>query len=398
MNDANDQIFGHFRQKARAWLAENVPSGDRSASGDEARTFQRALFDAGYAGIAWPVEYGGQGKAQVEAQIFNEEASQYSMPNGPLAIGPSMVGPTILELGTDEQKKTFVRPILTGEHAWCQLFSEPGAGSDLASLSTRAVREGDHWVVSGHKIWTSSAHIADYGWLLVRTDTTVPKHKGLTMLIVDLRAPGVDVRPVRDMTGHAPFNEVHLDSVRIHDSMRVGPVNGGWGVTVRTLTHERLGQSGSRQNRSKGISFKALLERAASLGRADDPIVREALLDIYIGERVNELFNIRLRQEVKAGAEPGSRGSVGKVAGAMHLMRAEAAVPTIIGPSAIAWDVDDPSGNELELGINSAPASSLAGGTNEIQKSIIAERILGLPREPQSDNAMPFNQLRTGSA
>ncbi len=246
-----------FRDRARDWLAANVPESSESGPAAEmvaiAKRFQAALYDAGLAGLTWPAEFGGQGLTEAEQQIFDEEAASYDLPTGVFAIGVGMCGPTLLDLGTAEQKSRYVRPMLRGEEIWCQLFSEPGAGSDVASLQTRAIREkgnseggmgrrvgGGGWVVNGQKVWTSFAQCSDYGALLARTNADQPKHKGLTMFIVDMHAPGVTVRPLRDMTGRAPFNEVHFDDGRLPADAVLGEVDAGWFATVTMLGHERV--------------------------------------------------------------------------------------------------------------------------------------------------------------
>lgn len=285
MTEATSDPLGEYRTAVQTWLQENVSPGDAVPSAEEARQFQSALFDAGYAGITWPKEWGGQGLSQLEAQIFNEESSRHIMPNGPLAIGLHMVGPTILQFGTDKQKSHHIRAILSGEHVWCQLFSEPGAGSDLASLQTRAVEDGDGWIINGHKVWSSSAHIADYGLLLARTDPDAPKHEGLTMFLIDLRQPGVRVRPLRDMTGYAPFNEVYFDNARVSSDGLIGQVNGGWELASATLAHERFAQANTKQNRSRGVTFEALRASAQRVGRSGDPVVRAALVDVWLDRK-----------------------------------------------------------------------------------------------------------------
>lgn len=390
-----------FRTRVRAWLAQNVPENSEDAPTEDllatAKHFQAALYDAGFAGLTWPREFGGQGLSAAEQQIFNDEAAAYDLPTGVFLIGLGMCGPTIVDLGTAEQKTRHVRPLLRGEKIWCQLFSEPGAGSDVASLQTRAVRDGDGWVVNGQKVWTSGAQWSDHGALLARTNPDLPKHKGLTMFLVDMHAAGVTVRPLRDMTGRAPFNEVYFDNVRLPADAVLGEVDAGWFAAVTMLGHERVSIGGSVRRRYDPLAYANLAELARTRGRLDDPLVRDGLAALYTAERALSLFNARLRQEADDGSPPGARGSVAKLAGAELLWQAVQVAGLIAGLDAAAWDPDSPEAEELAVAINATPASSIAGGTNQVQRNIIGERILGLPREPVADRDIPFRDLRVGT-
>ncbi|HVW42865.1 MAG TPA: acyl-CoA dehydrogenase family protein [Amycolatopsis sp.] len=387
-----------FRDKVRHWLAANAPRPGDSPAGDEitvAKRFQAALHDAGLAGLTWPEEFGGQGLTAAEQQIFNEEAGAYDLPTALFTIGLGMCGPTLVDLGTTEQKARYVKPLLRGEEVWCQLFSEPGAGSDVASLQTRAVRDGDEWVVNGQKVWTSGAQFSDFGALLARTNPDVPKHKGITMFIVDMHAPGVTVRPLKDMTGRAPFNEVYFDDVRLPGDAVLGEVDAGWAAAVTMLGHERVSIGGSVRRRYDPLAYAGLADLARRTGRAQDPAVRAELAALHTAERALALFNARLRQEADAGTPPGARGSVAKLAGAELAWRAVSVAGLIAGPGAVAWD--DEEGDHLALALTAAPASRIAGGTDQVQRTIIGERILGLPKEPQVDRDVPFRELRVGT-
>src|SRR5882757_4178176 len=390
-----------YRSTARAWLREHAPGPatglDAAGLLSRAREFQAALYFGGYSGITWPTEAGGRGLGTAEAQAFSDEAAEYDLPTGPFIIGMGMCGPTLVDLGTPEQKARYLPRLLSGEEIWCQLFSEPGAGSDVASLQAKAVRTDDGWVLNGQKVWTTNAQWADYGAVLARTDPGRPKHAGITMFIVDMHAPGVTVRPLRDMSGRAPFNEVYFDDVHLAADSVIGEVNQGWHAAVVMLGHERVSIGASRRPRSNPLEFASLVELARSAGVAGEPGVREKLADLYAHERALELFNVRMRQETAAGNPPGARGSVAKLAGAMLLRRAIETAGEVAGPAAAGWDPEDPKGRELALGINSSPASSIAGGTNEIQRGIIGERILGLPKEPQVDRGVPFRELKVGT-
>jgi alkylation response protein AidB-like acyl-CoA dehydrogenase len=391
-----------FRERARAWLEANASRRSDEGPAPQwglaaAREFQARLHDAGLAGIAWPAAYGGQGLTAADERAFSEEARDFELPTGYFTIGLGMCGPTLLDLGSEELKQRYIRPMLRGEEVWCQLFSEPGAGSDVASLQTRAVRDGDGWVVSGQKVWTSVAQNADFGALIARTNPDVPKHDGITMFVIDMRQPGVSVRPLRDMTGGATFNEVFFDGARIPDGHVVGEVDQGWAAAVRMLLHERVAIGGATRGRTSASGFESLVEEVRARGLERDPVVRERLAELYVRERVVHLFGSRLAQEARAGRSPGSRGSVGKLAGA-ELGRFSADVAAeLLGGDAIAWDASDREARRWAGALLSAPAMAIAGGTNEVQRNIIGDRVLGLPREPQVDRDVPFRELRVGT-
>ncbi|MFP5070650.1 acyl-CoA dehydrogenase family protein [Pseudonocardia nantongensis] len=390
-----------YRGALRAWLGAHAPDPVAGLDPGEhlrrAREFQAALYDAGYSGITWPTEVGGQGLGQAEQQVFADEAAAFDLPLYPFMIGMGMCGPTIVDLGTTEQRERYLRPLLRGDEIWCQLFSEPGAGSDVASLQARAVLDGDRWVVNGQKVWTTNAQFADFGALLARTDADRPKHAGLTMFIVDMHAPGVTVRPLKDMSGRAPFNEVYFDDVEIPAQDVIGEVGRGWQAAVTMLGHERVSIGGRGKAKSNPLEFARLLELARRTGADRDPGGRERLAELYAHERALELVNARMRQEAAAGRPPGARGSVAKLAGALQLRRAIEVAGELAGADAVAWDPDDERGTELAIAINAAPSSSIAGGTNEVQHNIIGERILGLPKEPQVDRDVPFRELAVGT-
>ncbi|MDN5918181.1 MAG: acyl-CoA dehydrogenase family protein [Pseudonocardia sp.] len=401
VDTTQDAATQEYRDAVRAWLGAHAPAPFAGLAADEqlrrSREFQAALFDAGFAGITWPKEVGGQGLGPAAQQAFSDEAAEFDLPTYPFMIGMGMCGPTIVDLGTPEQRTRYLPKLLRGEEIWCQLFSEPGAGSDVAGLQARAVLDGDHWVVNGQKVWTTNAQFADFGALLVRTDPDRPKHAGLTMMIVDMHGPGVTVRPLKDMSGRAPFNEVYLDDVRVPGENVLGEVGRGWQAAVTMLGHERVSIGATRRPRSNPLEFASLAELARRAGVAGDPARRELLAELYAHERALELLNTRMRQETAAGNPPGARGSVAKLAGALQLRRAIEAAGRIAGADAVAWESDDARAAELALGVNSAPASSIAGGTNEVQHNIIGERILGLPKEPQVDRDVPFRELKVGT-
>jgi alkylation response protein AidB-like acyl-CoA dehydrogenase len=395
-----------FRGRARAWLAANAP---RRATDDEAeadsrgqaavlaeqKEFQAKLYDAGFAGITWPKEYGGQGLTVAEQIAWSQEARDYDLPNGAFFIGISMPGNTLLELGTEEQKRRYLPPMLRGEEIWCQLFSEPGAGSDVASLQTTAVRDGDEWVLTGQKVWTSGAQYSDFGAIIARTDPTQPKHNGISMFIVDMHAPGVTIRPLKVATGHSPFNEVFFDSVRLPADALIGTENKGWDAAVVMLRHERIAIGTMSAGRTSPLAFDSLRDLAAGLDRTGDQAVRRELAELYARGRAMQLFGQLLREETQAGRPPGARGSVAKLAGSELARFAGDVAADVLGDQLAAFDTDNVQA--LATTIIAAPGSAIAGGTSEIQRNIIGERVLGLAKDPGVDRATPFNQLRVGT-
>ena len=382
-----------YGRKARAWLEKETVGLPADPGTDTARAFMAKLYDAGYSGITWPKEYGGQGLSAAEERAFNLAAKDVTLPVNVFGIGLGMCGPTLVSIGSEEQKRRYIRPLLRGEEIWCQMFSEPGAGSDVASLQTRAVLDGDTWVVNGQKVWTSVARSADYGLLIARTDPDAPKHRGITMFIVDMHDPGVTVRPLRDMTGTSHFNEIFFDDVRVPADQVVGEVHNGWQAAVTTLLHERvsIGMGGTRTERP--ASFAALSAAAGERGLTADPAVRDRLLDLYIKERAFELLNARMTQELKAGINPGARGSVVKLLLADLTQYGPDVASEIFGPETVAYEDE----GKIAAALSWAPALALGGGTNEIMRNIIGDRVLGLPREPQVDRDVPFRDLKVGT-
>ena len=407
----DQQSVTSFRDRARAWLAANAPrrsdatdpdstgaDGEPRATGLAAQQeFQAKLYDAGFAGITWPKEYGGQGLTNAEQIAFSQEARDYALPVGAFVIGLGMPGPTILELGSEEQKKRYLPAMLRGEEIWCQLFSEPSGGSDVASLITSAVRDGDEWVLNGQKVWTSGAQWSDYGAIIARTDPTVPKHNGITMFIVDMHSPGVTVRPLKVATGASPFNEVFFDNVRLPADSVIGAVNDGWRAAVVMLRNERVTIGTMSAPRTSPLSYHSLSALAARLGTGTDAEVGRRLARLYARERSARLFGQLLREEAMAGRDPGPRGSVAKLAGAELAMSASEVAEAVLGQEVVTGGAADPEIRAVITAIIGAPGGSIAGGTNEIQRNIIGERVLGLAKDPGVDRSTPFNQLRVGT-
>jgi alkylation response protein AidB-like acyl-CoA dehydrogenase len=396
-----------FRREARAWLEANARprTGDADFSrhyhtavvDDEAeaahvrrcKQWQRTLYDGGWAGITWPKEYGGRGAAPIEAVIFNQEQARFDVSTGVFSVGIGMAGPTIIAHGTDAQKQRWLDPLLRGEHIWCQLFSEPGAGSDLAGLATGAVRDGDEWVVNGQKVWTSAAHFSDLGILLARTDRDAWKHRGITYFVVDMKTPGIDIRPLRQITGRAHFNEVFLTDVRIPDENVLGEVNGGWGVALTTLANERalIGGGG-------GMAFSDLVRLARELGRTQDPVGRQGLAEAFIRFEVLRYLGYRVQTAISQGRMPGPESSVLKLAYSQHVARTGDLALALEGAVGMLLAGAPHHGFWQQQFLNQW-GIRIGGGTDEVQRNVIGERVLGLPREPRPDKEIPFRELNT---
>jgi alkylation response protein AidB-like acyl-CoA dehydrogenase len=389
-----------FRARARRWLEQNAKPFDESADYDmegssvpleESKRFQKALWEAGFAGITWPKEYGGQGLGAEELIAFSEEAADFELPTGPFVIGLGMPGPTILELGTEEQKRRHLPPMLRGEEIWCQLFSEPGAGSDVASLQTTATRTENGWVINGQKVWTSGAQYSDFGAIIARTDPTMPKHKGITMFIVDMHHPGVTVRPLVVATGQAPFNEVFFDNVEVPADAVIGEVDKGWDAAVVMLRNERVAIGAGGRARSNPLSYDSLLELARARGTHTDTAIRRRLAMLHARESALTVYGRVLHEETTAGLQIGARGSAAKLAGAELSLWAADLAQDILGGDVVLGGADVA---RVAAAIVGAPGGATAGGTNEIQRNIIGERVLGLAKDPGVDRNTPFNQLK----
>jgi alkylation response protein AidB-like acyl-CoA dehydrogenase len=365
-----------FRDELRAWLDENHPG--QEPSGDEAafefrRSWQRKLDDASYAGLSWPEEYGGRGATLIEQAIFNEEVVRARAPMPANVLGLIMGGPVVIAHGTDEQKQRFLKPILTAEEIWCQGFSEPESGSDLASLKTKAVKDNGEWVVTGQKVWTTFAHEAKWCMLVARTDQDAPKHKGLTYFVMDMEQDAVQVRPLRQITGEAEFNELFIEEARIPDENVVGGVGNGWMVAITTLMHERAGIGFSSAVGLK-IALGELMDLVREKGLADDDVIRQRIAQLYIEAEVTRLTASRgLTQQMKTGI-PGPEGSLVKWQWSDTNQAMTELATEVRGPEGPI--VDD----EWTYRFLRARANSIEGGTTEILRNIVAERVLGLPR------------------
>jgi alkylation response protein AidB-like acyl-CoA dehydrogenase len=365
-----------FRDELRAWLAANHPGPepDGDVAGFEfRRAWQRRLHEDGWAGVSWPKEYGGRGATLVEQAIYNEEIARAQAPSTVNVLGLAMGGPTVIAHGTEEQKQRYLEPILSADEIWCQGFSEPEAGSDLASLKTRAVRDGDEWVVTGQKVWTTLAHHAKWCMLVARTDPDAPRHKGLTYFLMDMEQDAIQVRPLRQITGEAEFNELFIEEARIPHENILGGEGNGWAVAITTLMHERATLAFGLQIRVK-ITLAELLEEARESGAAADPVIRDRLAQLYIETEVLRLNALRGLSAIMRTGVPGPEGSLGKWQWAdVNQALTELAIELRGGRAVL----DDERWTYRFL---RARANSIEGGTTEILKNIVAERVLGLPR------------------
>lgn len=395
-----------FRAEARAWLAAHAPAheltpGAKIADTEEAvrsRAWMRELHRGGWAGLTFPKALGGRGLSGGEAVIFAEEEARYHLPKGPFtSIGTGMALPVIARHGTDEQRERFVAPTLRGELTWCQLFSEPSAGSDLANLRTKAVRAEDgsgDWIVNGQKVWSSWAHLTDWGILVVRTDPKVPKHKGLTFFVVDMKSPGVETRPIRQISGASEFNETFLTDVRIPDANRIGAVGEGWACCMTVLMGERLG-SGTRRGAIQTLLALAADTPDGSGGTMlDDRAVRLQLAEAMAEEQGERLFQARLRTMVSKGENPGALTGMVKLAHAARYQKTNGLGIELRGLDAIAPDPADAAVGELQYDYIYSTVMRIAGGADEVLRNQIAERVLGMPGEVRLDKDVPFENLK----
>jgi acyl-CoA dehydrogenase len=400
-----------FRAEARGWLeanAEPLAPGETNQSANSERTtpetvkqaqgWQKKKADAGWACITWPKEYGGRAATPMQNVIWNEEQSKFKTPPDIFSIGIGMCGPTLLAHGTPEQKERWVPKLLSGEEIWCQLFSEPSAGSDLAGLRSTAVKDGNEWVVNGQKIWTTGAHFCDWGILVVRTDPTVVKHAGLTFFVVDMHAPGVEIRPITQINGGQGFNEVFFTDCRIPDDQRISEVGNGWGVSLTTLMNER-------QSIGSGMGIGAIEElidfaqdvEIDGTPALQDRQVREQIADYIVKARGLKYTSLRTLTALSQGRPPGPEASMGKLVGAALQQEAASFAMELAGAGGGLLDAgntpDEAAWQERYLAL---PGLRIAGGTDEILRNIIAERVLGLPSDARADKGIPFKDIPSG--
>jgi alkylation response protein AidB-like acyl-CoA dehydrogenase len=379
-----------FRDELRSWLSEHPPpSVDVAATLEEAevlRDWQRTLHSGRWVGIHWPVEYGGRGASLTELAIYNEELARADAPQIPGRAGVSLVGPTLMAHGTEEQRLRWMPRILSADDVWCQLFSEPDAGSDLASLSTRAEKRGGVYRVTGQKVWSSYARYADWGIALVRTDAQAPPHRGISMLAIPMTAKGVDVRPLRQITGDSEFNEVFLDGVEVPIEHLIGPENEGWRVANTTLANERGATFVWKEQVLHEVAIDLLTKACVRRGSAGDPRVRQRLAQAWIEVEIFRLHNQRTLTRLARGEELGSESSLVKLFWAGMSQRLSDTAVAVLGADALLMPDDEQAVDRgrWAIALLATRANSIMGGTSEIQRDIIAERLLGLPREPRT--------------
>jgi alkylation response protein AidB-like acyl-CoA dehydrogenase len=400
-----------FRAEARAWVAANAPKQfetelSKASLGrialrehdivDVAKAWQKQKSDSRWVCLQWPKEYGGRGATAVERVIWQQEEGVYFKLTSPFQIGEGMCGPTLMAYGSESDKRRYLPKIASGEEIWCQLFSEPAGGSDVAGLRTRAERDGDHWVVNGQKIWTSGAHYSDYGILITRTDPNVPKHKGLTMFYIDMKSPGVEVRPIKQANGMQEFNEVFFTNLRVPDSQRLGAVGDGWNVSLTTLMNERM-TIGSRLATGFAELFDFCCNLMTEEGLAiDDRATRSKLAGWAVKNSGLKYTNYRAISALSKGERPGPENSIGKLVAGSMLQDIATYAMDLQGANGMlnGSEVAEASG-QFQAMLLSSPSTRIAGGTDEILRNIIAERVLGLPGDIRVDKDVPFNKIPT---
>jgi alkylation response protein AidB-like acyl-CoA dehydrogenase len=392
-NDSPEEAA--WRAEFRDWLAEHapqvtgtLPEHDMEIGGGDymtrAKRWQAMKFDAGLARITWEPEFGGRNGTGMQSIVFGQEEANYGVPNEAFIIGLGMIAPTLRAVGTPEQNQRYLTKLLRGEEIWCQLFSEPGAGSDVASLAMTAVRDGDEWILNGQKVWTSGAHWSDFGEIICRTNPDAEKHKGITAFIVDMRSPGITIKPLKQMNGGSGFNEVFFDNVRVPNENVLGDVNEGWNVAITTLMNERVAIGSGGGGRG---SVEEVIELARQRGLNNDSRIRQQLASLYTKTRIQRFISMRTLTAASQGKVPGPEGSIGKLFGAQVTSEIGALSVALAGPGAVAGET------KYAQTMLSAPASHIAGGSDEVQKNILGERVLQLPGEPRPDKGVAWREV-----
>ena len=399
MNFDDSADDAEFRREVSGWLVDHarLRTGldDWSRNHEHpdyvkrCREWQYSLYEGGWGAITWPAEYGGRGDSSWHQTIFNQEAVKYDVSVGAFAVGIGMCGPTLIAHGNEEQKQQHLGAMLRGEEVWCQLFSEPDAGSDLAGLKTRAQRDGDQFVVNGQKVWTSGAQHSDWAILIARTNPDLPKHQGITYFLVDMRTPGIEVRPLRQITGFAHFNEVFLTDVAVPVENVVGTIDNGWAVTHTTLANERSLIGGAGQ----GITADQVLDLARRLGGSRDPLVRQHVAAFYTRTQLLRFMNYRVQTALSHGRQPGPEAATTKLLVSQHMSLTGDLLMELVGANGMLADGSAVDNGAWETAFLNQWMSKLGGGTDNIQRNSLGERVLGLPREPRTDKDVPFSTL-----
>ena len=391
-----------FRARCQAFLTDHAtglvfeePDPRGAAELDACKAFQQKVADAGLAGVTYPVEYGGLGLGKSYDRIWREEYAKHNDMTTQLTISQGMCVPMLAEYGTHEQKAAYLPDAIAGRTVWCQMFSEPGAGSDVASLQTKAELDGEEWTLNGQKVWTTLAHVSDYGIVVARTNPEAPKHAGISMFIVDMNAPGVEIRAINQIDDGKRFNEVFFTDVRLGTNALIGELNAGWRLATAMLMYERVAIGTGSSSGIKTPTSDFLIKTARKYDRLDDVTTRQSLMKIYIEETTKSLVSMRTRAVLKAGNTPGPGGSLGKLHGAKIARMTRSLMLNLAGPAGVAWESDD--GNRYAMSTLRSFSSNIAGGTDEIQKNIIGDRVLGLPRDISVDRDVPFKELKVGT-
>jgi alkylation response protein AidB-like acyl-CoA dehydrogenase len=393
--ELSEQEAAEFRQRCVDFLEQHATGVQGRGAINSSKEFLGAAAEAGLAGIPYPAEYGGGGLTLAHEKIWREVKANYNQMETDFIISHGMCLPMLNEYGTHEQKAEFLPDNIAGRTMWCQMFSEPGSGSDVASLQTKAELDGDQWVINGQKVWTTLAHVSDYGLVIARTDPEQPKHAGISMFILDMRAPGVEIRPIHQIDGGKHFNEVFFTDVHIPKEWLVGEFNAGWKMATAMLMYERVAIGSAGAGKIDQPTYGMLRGAAERSGKLGDPVVRDDLMKIYAMETTKSLIAMRTRAEMKAGKTPGPGGSLGKLYGAIIARQMREVALEIAGPGAVAWEPGE--SDEFQRLVLNSFSSNIAGGTDEIQRNIIGDRVLGLPREPSVDKGVPFKDLKVGT-
>lgn len=405
--DFNDTPeLAEFRAKVRAWLDDNAPKRENNkligmggpTAYDEAKVWYKKVADAGFAGLTWPKEYGGQGLTELHSVVWSQEVNNYITRDAYFVIGIGNCGPAIMNFADEDMKKELLPRMASAEDVWCQLFSEPGAGSDVAGLRTKAEKDGDNWKINGQKIWTSGAQHSDYGVVLCRTDPTISKYRGMTCFMIDMKQPGVEVRPIKQMDGDQHFNEVFFNDAVVPDKYRLGEEGGGWGVALHILMAERLAISGVQPT-----GFPQLLDllKECELNGEPlhkDPVVRNQVATWYTQYAGLQAVNLRMLSAVANGGFAGAEASLGKLVGANMNQEIADFIGQQLGQMGAVCDKDlAVYDGHFQHNILFAPGVRLAGGTDEVMRNILAEQVLGLPQEPRADKGMAFQDIPAGN-
>ena len=392
-----------FRARCQAFLTEHatgltfdVPDPRGAAELEACKVFQQKVADANLAGVTYPNEYGGLGLSKSYDRIWREEYSKHHDMTGQLTISHGMCVPMLAEYGSHEQKVEYLPDAIAGRTVWCQMFSEPGAGSDVASLQTKAELDGEEWTLNGQKVWTTLAHVSDYGIIVARTNPEAPKHAGISMFIVPMDAPGVEIRAINQIDGGKHFNEIFFTDVRLPATALVGELNAGWRLATAMLMYERVAIGTGSSSGIKTPTSDFLIKTARNHDKLSETVTRQELMKIYVEETTKSLVSLRTRAELKAGNTPGPGGSLGKLHGAKIARMSRALMMNLAGPAGAAWD-DTPEANRLSQSKLRSFSANIAGGTDEIQKNIIGDRVLGLPRDISVDRDVPFKELKVGT-